>query len=225
MRTIIHVGQHKTGTTSIQHFLRDNKSVLKEKGLYVPSEIAGYDNPSHFILNVYSLADDRSSSMKDILLASGGHGLFTELEKKIKEDIKRHYEQATDQGCHDVIWSNEGLYLLDSSAEYQKLIALFSRHSSEVVVVCCFREKEDYRKSYTKQLSRQNLSPSLDKNSYRYVSKDSWLFDYERKKQLLRSSFDNHYFYSYCPDDSVKNFMSVIGYPLSGTHKYRLNVT
>jgi len=225
MRTIIHIGTHKTGTTSIQHYLRDKKSLLKEKGLYVPSEIAGFSDPSHFILNVYSLADNRSSPMKDIFIATKEHDLFLGLEKRLGEDVERHYKQAIEQGCSDVIWSNEGLYLLNSNAEYQRLIALFSQYSSEVVVVCCFREVESYRNSYIKQLADQNIPLSKDKDSYRYVNTDSWLFDYERKKCLLRESFDNYYFYPYCSNNNVAKFMSVIGYQVSVAPKYRLNVT
>jgi hypothetical protein len=59
MRTIIHVGQHKTGTTSIQHYLRRNSRVLNGMGLYIPDKIIGFEAASHFILNVYSLNDDR----------------------------------------------------------------------------------------------------------------------------------------------------------------------
>lgn len=225
MRTIIHIGTHKTGTTSIQHYLRDKKSLLKRKGLYVPSEIAGFNRPSHFILNVYSLADNRSSRMKDMLIATKEDGFFLGLEKRLKEDVERHYKQAIEQGCSDVIWSNEGLCLLNSNAEYQKLIALFSKYSSEVVVVCCFRDVESYRNSYIKQMADQNTPFSKDKDSYRYVNTDSWLFDYERKKRLLRESFDNCYFYSYCSNNNVVKFMSVIGYQVSVAPQYRLNVT
>ncbi len=72
MKTVIHIGQHKTGTTSIQHYLQDNREALAQHGLYVPSEIAGYSNPSHFILNVYALAEERYSSMKEEIIRDKG---------------------------------------------------------------------------------------------------------------------------------------------------------
>ena len=68
MRTFVHVGQHKTATTSIQYFLRRNAEMLLKRGLYVPDKLAGFGNPSHFALNVYSLDRKRMSSMKEKLL-------------------------------------------------------------------------------------------------------------------------------------------------------------
>ena len=76
MKTIIHIGQHKTGTTSIQKFLQDNRTTLAENGVYVPSRLAGYSEPSHFILNVYALAEDRYSSRKKAIVKAKGCDLF-----------------------------------------------------------------------------------------------------------------------------------------------------
>jgi hypothetical protein len=38
MKTVyIHIGTFKTGTTSIQHFLKDNRKALERRGVYIPS--------------------------------------------------------------------------------------------------------------------------------------------------------------------------------------------
>lgn len=121
MRTIIHIGQHKTGTTSIQHFLQQNKTEMAAKGLYVPDSIAGYDHPSHYILNVYSLDENRFSSMKENLLRDKTKEYFAGLQQEFEADISKHYSRAEKQGCKEVIWTNEGLYLLNSTAEYRRL--------------------------------------------------------------------------------------------------------
>lgn len=225
MRTIIHIGQHKTGTTSIQHYLRNHKIELAKNGLYVPDSLLGYDNPSHFILNVYSLDQNRSSAMKDRLKATNSSEFFMELEQNLEFDIAQHYQRANEEGCKDIIWSNEGLYLLNSVREYKKLKELFYKHSSEIVCICCFREFESYRMSYMEQLKKHGINFSDDKDSYRYVEADSWLFDYKQKKEILGQVFDQVIFFSYSKENMIEAFMEKIGYLATDTDSIRLNVT
>ena len=225
MKTIIHIGQHKTGTTSIQKFLQDNRNSLAKNGLYVPSRIAGYHNPSHFILNVYALAEDRYSSKKEKFIAVKGKQYLSKLEIDLKKDIENIYKDALYNKCNRVIWSSEDLYLLNSEAEYKRLINLFSEYSTEIEVVCCFRDVRSYRESYIKQLSKQKILPSNNPDSHRYVETDSWLFDYKRKKNLLSEVFNKCTYFLYDPNDNVKKFMETIGLNTIGAGSYRLNVT
>jgi hypothetical protein len=157
LRTIVHIGQHKTGTTSIQAYLKDTRNNLINQGLYIPDSILEYNNNSHFILNVYSLNPDRFSSMKENLLKTKSKEYFDQLEENLKKDIFDHYWTANNLKCKEIIWSNEGLYLLNSIEEYKRLYELFRKHSSEVVCICCFRDVEEYKVSYTKQLNKQDI--------------------------------------------------------------------
>jgi hypothetical protein len=225
MRSLIHIGQHKTGTTSIQSYLKNNRHELAAQGLYVPDSLIGFENSSHFILNVYSLAENRFSSMKERLLAARGPGFFGELRQNLETDIARHYQQAAAQGCKDIIWTNEGLFLLNSVEEYRRLYHLFDRFSSAVVCVCCFRDVPSFRASYIEQHRKTGLLPSDDRDSCRYLEPDSWLFDYERKKQLLGQIFTDTIYFPYSKEDMIKKFMGQLGYEVSGTDSVRLNVT
>ncbi|MCG2585208.1 hypothetical protein [Massilia sp. TS11] len=225
VRTIIHIGQHKTGTTSIQHFLQHNKAKLASAGLYVPESIAGHYDPSHYILNVYALNENRYSPMKEHLSKTMPKEFFQGLRAQILADIHRHYMQAESLGCKDVIWSNEGLYLLNSTEEYKRLRDLFSPYSSEIECVCCFRELASYKRSYAQHLTKLGLTPSEDTDSYRYLASDSWLFDYAGKEQLLEKVFDRVISFPYNPEDNVKSFMDQIGYPVDDTASIRLNVS
>lgn len=225
MKTLIHIGQHKTGTTSIQSYLQDNRGDLARHGLYVPLKIAGYGNPSHFILNVYALAEDRYSSKKEEIIREKGAGYLSEVEIELKKDIKNIYNEALKKKCSRVIWSNEGLYLLNTEKEYKRLIDLFSEHSKEIEVICCFRGVKSYRESYKKQLAKQNISLSNNPDSYRYLHSDSWLFDYKKKKNLLSRVFDKCTYFSYDPIDNVTKFLEAIRIDSVGMVKYRLNET
>ena len=225
MRTLIHIGQHKTGTTSIQHYLRQRRTELAQRGLYVPDSVAGYDHPSHYILNVYALNENRFSSMKEQLLIIKPPEYFSGLRQELERDISKHYSRADEQGCKDVIWTNEGLYLLNSTQEYFRLRELFDRHSSSIVCVCCFRDVESYRESYARQLLKQAIPLSTDKDSYRYLHADFWLFDYPGKIRMLKEVFDQVIASPYDPLDNVGAFLEKIGYPWSNTESIRLNVT
>ncbi|WP_299880739.1 hypothetical protein [uncultured Cocleimonas sp.] len=226
MRTIIHIGQHKTGTTSLQDYLQSQRNNLLKKGLYVPDSLAGINHPSHYILNVFALDKERLSPMKEHLLSTKPKSFFDNLENKLTSDIEKHYKQAQENNCSDIIWSNEGLYLLNSENEYKKLLQLFTKHSDNIVCVCTFREKKSFRKSYVKQLLKQKINFIQTKDSYRYIHEDSWLFDYESKINLLKKVFKDTIFIDYEPQNMVKIFMTSIGYYVSQNIKEKhLNIT
>ena len=225
MKTIIHIGQHRTGTTSLQHFLRDKKKRLLKQGLYVPSKVADHNHHSHYVLNLYALAEKRFSPKKDEIIASRGDRYLTKLKIEIQRDIEKIYRQALARKCTTVLWSNEGLYLLNSVAEYERLKSLFSQYSDEIEVVCCFRDKESFKKSYAQHLTLQGISFSTQMDSYRYVDADSWLFDYERKKVLLSCVFDQCLYFQYDVENNLKAFMEHIGHGDMDFDGYWLNAT
>ena len=220
MRTFVHLGQHKTATTSIQMFLNEHAAALRERGLYIP-----LPGRLHARLNVYALRRDRMSSVKEQLLQQKGRFFFWTLGWRLRAMISFHYRKARALGCRDVLWSNEGLYLLNSVAEYQRLVRLFAVHTRPTVAVCCFRDVDSYRDSYRKQLQKDGRPLSTDPQSDRYVEADSWLFDFPAKQALLEQTFDEVRTFAYEPDDNVARFFEVIGYPVEGTHRYRHNVT
>lgn len=218
MRTIIHIGQHKTGTTSIQHFLARHRTDLIKQGLYIPDSLLGSTDPSHYLLNVYALNENRSSTAKIRLIEANGPDFINVLRANTVKEITRHYEAARKLDCREIIWTNEGLYLLNSVEEYKRLYELFKPWSSDLVCICCLRDVDSYRRSYMAQLARNGLSFSNDKDSYLYVEPDSWLFDYSRKESLLRTVFDNIILFPY-NRTMVKTFMEKIGYIITDDNK------
>ena len=226
MRTILHIGQHKTGTTSLQHYLQKQRNNLLKEGLYIPDSIMGIRHPSHYILNVYSLESKRLSPMKEVLIKSKTPDYFYHLEENLVADIEKHYQQAKEQQCSEIIWTNEGLYLLNSVAEYKKLRQLFEQYSDEIICICCFREKNSFRQSYMQQLKKQGLPFSQEEDSYCHIESTSWLFDYDRKKDILQQVFSKNIYIPYNSENMVQTFMAYIGYDSVATTKTeRLNIT
>ncbi|MCB0752807.1 MAG: hypothetical protein KDC52_15155 [Ignavibacteriae bacterium] len=226
MRTFIHIGQHKTATTSIQKYLESNRISYIKSGLYFPDSLMGNKKPNHFLLNVVSLNRDRFSTKKIKLLQTKPKSYFAKLPQNLNKSIERHYKNAKELHCKDIVWSNEGLYLLNSIEEYTRLKDLFSNYSNEIVVICCFRDKSSYQLSYKKQLMKNGFNLSTNSDSYRYLENDSWLLNYDNKKDMLRSVFkDKVLFLDYNPEDMITDFLYAIGYDTVGSTDVRLNKT
>jgi hypothetical protein len=227
MKTIIHVGHHKTATTSIQHYLSQQQQSLIDQGLYFPNTLLGRAMSSHYPLNIYALNPERSSPMKDSLLKQQPDYDFAALNRQLEAEVAEHYQKARDAHCDTLLWSNEGLFLLNSTQEYQRLIELVAPYSTEIICVCCWRDTASYRESYQQQLVKTGFSFSQERDSYRYVEADSWLFDTRRKQQLLLENFSNVLFMQYRPEQMVERFMGYIGYPIRAAQPpiARLNIT
>ncbi len=216
MNTLIHIGQHKTGTTSIQKYLNRNRDCLLQHKIYVPI----FPNTNHWKLNVYSLDDERISTMKKILKKSE----ISKIKQTLKKDVETIYKDAHAQNCNQIIWSNEGLYLLNSLKEYGRLTSLFQKLSNQIEIVCCFREIDSYKKSFFTQLGGD--VNYIDKNSCHYFGEDSYLFNYDAKRKLLSECYDKCTFFDYNSTDNVKNFLTNTKLPECGkTNNFRYNET
>lgn len=165
--------------------------------------------------------------MKERFLENADAEALRQLNDRLPSAIADHYANANAMGCTDIIWSNEGLYLLNSLEEYQKLNNLFEPHSKELTCICCFRELESFKVSYRKQHEKSGIEPSSDPDSYRYLNNDSWLFDYSRKREILSHAFDNIIYFQYSRDKMVERFMQYIGHPIDTPEQEipRLNIT
>lgn len=209
MVTTIHIGPHKTATTSIQKYLEDNKEKLKADKIYIPDSVAGIPTHNHWPLNVYCLDVERSSCMKINLFLQRKIPLINKIFNYTKESIKLHYLKAKQEKCKRVIWSNEGLSFLNSEREFNRLTDLFREHSKKIEVVFCKRNKEDWARSFLRQMGGVNggkITFQRRGDSY-YFGEDSYHFDFDRRKMLLSKCFDKVIFFDYNKQDNVKSFL------------------
>ena len=51
MRIIIHAGMHKTGTTSVKHYLKNHRKTLLKEGILYPTSIGDLGNNAEFKTN------------------------------------------------------------------------------------------------------------------------------------------------------------------------------
>lgn len=210
METFIHLGQHKTGTTSIQSFLLKNKAALEVQRIFIPTDFMGRKTANHYELNLVTLADQRSSPMKDAF-----NGSLENLKGKVENEIDLIYKLCINKNCNKVLFSNEGLSLLRHYEEYQALYNLFSKYSIKVSVVICLRAEKEFKSSWASQLKRMGLvEEKNDKNSYRYLGDDSWLFKWQDRLAVMSQIFDKLIVYKYKKISSIHSFCDALNIDL-----------
>lgn len=110
MNIILHIGQPKTGSSSIQRFLYANKNTLETLGYYYDTydEISGKNIPKQ----------DFVSHIKMIRL------LRTE-PNKLKEYINKKILEAESKYLHTIIFSSEDLFGFYSQGQIKHLVHFF----------------------------------------------------------------------------------------------------
>lgn len=139
MKAVIHIGTEKTGSTSIQNFLFENKQILIQEGFYYPKSLGRIDHRkvSAFCLENNQQDDyfklNKLNSLEDI--------------EKFKEQVKIDFNKemkALPSNIHTVIISSEHLHSrLTSPSEVQNLHDLFSHHFESFDIICYLREQLD----------------------------------------------------------------------------------
>lgn len=62
MRAILHIGAHKTGSTSIQRALLESTELLADRSIYLPGSPPGFTYPNHSILAQRLASGDREAA-------------------------------------------------------------------------------------------------------------------------------------------------------------------
>ena len=180
-RLYLHIGTHKTGSTSFQYFLRDHRDdLLKlDKAFYA----GAYETENHLELHVAAMRQDRGSFSKTKYDIAGSDAFRNETKARLLE----FYAQSEGK---DIILSAEGLTLLRHADELEALRDLISAERYEVVVILVLRRADEYLTSLKAQILKvPGRVPSMDSDSHLYVEPDSWLADYKAQKQRWRDAF------------------------------------
>jgi len=123
-KCFIHVGTHKTGTTSIQHLLSRNSSALRERGYFYPQ-----------------------AGRPDLL--SGHHNLAWEISGDHRfrnnygsiDDLIREVKYRSD---HIILSSEDFVCALDNKAKFSDFILLLQSSGFLVTVTLYVRNQIDY---------------------------------------------------------------------------------
>jgi hypothetical protein len=212
MRLILHAGTHKTGTTSIQKVLADNRDALRTQGVFYPTGRVPFGEsavPHHEFAHAMTGADPEGRRLAAAFVSSALSDARKDDQVIISaEPIYRHVSGRNDYRCFTLsnYWELRKRYL-DAVArqlrDFDVNVLLFFRHADTFAeaLYLALAEKSYWRGAFEHFLTE--FAP--------------W-FQYERQIQLFRSAFGKLEVQSYeasLPEGgAVAAFFSAIGVPM-----------
>ena len=199
---ILHIGTHKTGSSSLQHFLGRARARLETRGLAYYKGTILADN--HIDLYLSALAPGRDSLAQHSLDLPPR----TEVIHRTREALTR-FRQANPGKT--LIYSSEGLSLLRSPSELDHLAGLIAPNGEKVRVVMAYRNKEAFLDAYRRQiLKTPGRQPSEDPQSALYVKPDSWLADFDAVRDAYGTRFGHGALHEVDFDQEIANSGDVL---------------
>lgn len=180
-RIYLHIGTHRTGSTSLQAYLGQHRQQLAAQGIEYYRGALLADN--HIELYLSAIDPDKDTFATSRMAISPGEDFTRRTRAAV------HAFLATSR-ARTVIFSTEGLSLLRKPEELARLGTLFDPATFQVTIVLVLRERASYLASYRRQILKvPGRAVSSNPNSALYVESDSWLADYDS----LISAYANLY--------------------------------
>ena len=171
---VVHIGTHKTGTTSFQVWADRNRAHLEtDLGL---TYYRGLFESNHYELSLLCIDPGRSLSMR----AKIPDWCLEGWQAQVREHASREVAQDTPRlliSCEDFSYAR-------TTAEVEALRDLVAPRELSVVVT--LRDPEAFLRSYSNEISSQGFERSSIQGSFAYVEDDSWLVDYDRMLSVYR---------------------------------------
>ena len=214
---ILHIGFHKTGTTSIQYWLRDHEDFLAEHGVRFPRGWLRLNN--HFELPLTLMRADRMMNGRRRGNEWRDPAWRASVLEQVRDDLADHRDWLT-------ILSAEDLCLFRFDVEISPLRELVG----DAEVVAYRRRPADFLASMAAHYRKDGMPGlSLVPDAYNYLEPGSWRADYFRLLQGWRRHFRRVWCPSYdamtLRDGSViPSFLRHIELPVpADVLDYRLN--
>jgi hypothetical protein len=154
-KLILHIGTEKTGTTSIQEFLSENKEELKKQGIFIPKSPCG-SAPNHRKLATACFNDGNTDdSFVNFKIKD-----FKNWQVKTFKEIKS--ELVSSPINTHILSSEHFSSRLTSKAEILRLYDFLKAIYSEIKVVVYFRRQDEYAVSlYSTHLKSGGVSKNI----------------------------------------------------------------
>jgi hypothetical protein len=223
-RLYIHLGTHKTGSSSIQLMLREASDHLAEKGTKVI-----HDHPGHRVerTNCSSIAHAfiRSELFTPSRINGGQPADFGS-----NEVIDYFIGEITESDCESFIISAEAFCYLRTRAERKLLERNLRKLNCTVIPLVYFRSLPAWQKSWKAQLTKMPKTHEFMKlNSQKFTLLDDWYFDRDTIADFWRSISPHLVVVDYdrrvAEDRSViPSFLDIVGLPrLENNDRYFRN--
>lgn len=171
---LVHIGTHKTGTTSFQHWAHENHIALLERGIRV---FQGRYDVTDVALPLLCTRSNRSIPPQRFIIDS-------RLDEW-RADMTNYVTAQVDHPAHDLLISAEDLSLLRFPDEVEKLVDLLAPRAVRVAV--CLRDPDDFLRSYRAEMDRLGEPASKYPSSHTYYGADTWLTQWDDMLATWRS--------------------------------------
>jgi hypothetical protein len=200
----LHIGLHKTGTTSIQHFFHRNIDFYRDRGL-------------HFYL--CELGGSNASGIAPLILRDGVMSASQKQIDTTKQHLARFLDATKD---FDVLISGEAISYLRTDEECARLKQLFSAHDNNVIILLTLRDKDSFWESYSNQVRKKGSTGTDAENSRYVLDKEGWLTDFSTLTRVLQSNFNDVRIIQY-QENMVRHFCNSFGFEMPSNDEPRLN--
>jgi hypothetical protein len=175
---ILHVGIHKTGSTSIQRFLDAHRQQLC--GLGIEFYTGQYIPSNHMELHGAAMRPSRMSPFKMRRKVAGDPAYVSAVRARISTF-------ASNSTCSRLLFSAEGLSYLCYPDEMERLKDILP--PAPVKIIMYVRERGSFLRSYQEQVKRTPPIGKVEADSYAYLEPDSWLLDFGERHNRFCEAF------------------------------------
>lgn len=140
-RAVVHIGLHKTGTTSIQQFLSQNKRLLLEEGFVVPNSWPM--NHHRLAVLAYDENDwDEIAADNALRMGHRGHRPTSARWRELRDRMFSEFDELVEQSRgKTLVVSSEVLFgRLNTHEKRKRLAVLFEERSLAPTIVVYVRE-------------------------------------------------------------------------------------
>lgn len=213
-KCILHIGSEKTGTTSLQEFLKLNRDKLHEQGYYIPKTMG----PSEHIDFVCLFADSKKKFSRRRRLGLQTPQQTDEHKKELALRISAEMSEAADSEKTLIISTERLFTMISNESEILQLKNFLLKFSEQVEVVAYIRAQHEFALSiYSTALKRGRYQPTclpkivegtISERSYNYFKVLSfWKKHFSEAKLTVKK----HQKQSLVDGDTISDFSELVG--------------
>lgn len=202
----LHIGTHKTGSSSIQHWLKDNRALLEADGYYYPIEGAYFYPPeASASLLAHAVLEKRPNYIGNTVIDRNA------CVSDIRRDIKN-------SSCKNVIVSSEHFSHAKQKQQIKNIFDLFSDLFETMTVIVYLRRQDHLMESYWSQNVKAGaITLSFDEILNQHLSAPKWNYfelmapwvEIFGKDNVMMKPFEKGQFFK---NDLIHDFLDAVDF-------------
>ncbi|MDQ7080568.1 MAG: hypothetical protein Q9M41_07885 [Paracoccaceae bacterium] len=187
MKLLFHIGTEKTGTTSMQNWLAENRVQLLKHGVFACRSLGALSNRKISLWAQDESRPDRGFLSLGITTATQRRAFRQSLPATFAAEVAK----ARDLGCRIMVISNEHCHSrLRSQAEVNRAADFLAPHFAQIEILCALRPQIDMAISLASTLSRQRHR--VDRRFLRRVVPENPYYDLDSLVSRWETAFGAH---------------------------------